>query len=336
VYGQLQICGNGQLKEYVQVGSAESLRQDCKESNQALLASMKEDEFAAELHKLTMEDAKLGRMTFPVPANECCLSETKLQPGFGVEQGLKTNGQKKIRAVDNMSWGLCEGRRTKKRMREFSVNGHSAIPEQVKHDHIDCLAASMSRMVLLMGVTPGIFKADIAAAFRRIPIMPEHMWAAGVAYIFDGVVYVSWHKACMFGATSSVYNWDRIGALLTCIIIRVLNICLFRYVDDLFACERPASMQHAMLCVARLVRLLLGPEAIDNKKLHFGTSLDVLGMSCMLDRNGLCLRPAADKKKKCLETVLGALESGVLHAGCAQKLAGRLSWAQTFTSWVGQ
>ena len=52
MYGQLQICGNGQLKEYVQVGSEESLKQDCKESNQALLASMKEDEFAAELHKL--------------------------------------------------------------------------------------------------------------------------------------------------------------------------------------------------------------------------------------------------------------------------------------------
>ena len=46
---------------------------------------------------------------------------------------------------------------------------------------------------------------------------------------------VSWHNACMFGASSSVYNWDRIGEVLTVIAVRWLGICLFRYVDDLFA-----------------------------------------------------------------------------------------------------
>jgi len=315
------------------------------------LKLLKRDEFEDELHELTLEDARLGRMTQPIPVEQCCLDGTKLHPRscgmssclcvglqrwllvlfrFGVVQGVKANGAPKVRAVDNMSWAHCAGRRSKKRVKAHSVNGFCAVPERVKHDHLDELAASMKLFLLWMGTLPGLFKADVSAAFRRIPLRPDHAWAAGVVYRQGNSVWVSWHKACMFGATSSVYNWERIGALLTSIIIRVLNICLFRYVDDLFAAERLESMEHAMQCVARLVRLLLGPDSMDEKKLQFGAKLDILGINCMLAEAGLYLMPAEKKAEKCIETIRAALGSGVMHAGCAQKLAGRLSWAQTF------
>ena len=111
MYGQLPICGNGELKEYMQIGSEASLKQDSSKTNQTLLASMGDDEFETELHRLKMEDARLGRITTPVPVSECYLSETKLHPRFGVAQGLKPNGEQKVRAVDNMSWGLCKTKR---------------------------------------------------------------------------------------------------------------------------------------------------------------------------------------------------------------------------------
>ena len=50
----------------------------------------------------------------------------------------------------------------------------------------------------------------------------------------------------------------------------------------------------------------------------------------MLAEAGLYLMLAEKKAAKCIETIRAALVSGVMHAGCAQKLAGRLSWAQTF------
>jgi hypothetical protein len=38
-------------------------------------------------------------------------------------------------------------------------------------------------------------------------------------------------------------------------------------------------MEHALRCLARLIRVLLGPSAVANKKLAFGKRLDVLGVS---------------------------------------------------------
>ena len=39
-----------------------------------------------------------------------------------------------------------------------------------------------------MGELPGLWKADVDAAFRRLPIKAEHRWAASVAFRLDGEV----------------------------------------------------------------------------------------------------------------------------------------------------
>ena len=42
---------------------------------------------------------------------------------------------------------------------------------------------------------------------------------------------------------------------------------------------RKKTMEHALQCLARLIRVLLGPSAVPDKKLAFGKSLGVLGVS---------------------------------------------------------
>ena len=60
--------------------------------------------------------------------------------------------------------------------------------------------------------------------------------------------YVSYHRACPFGATSSVHSWERVGAAITVIARRLLRIPAFRYVDDLFGADRQAhSFLHALV-----------------------------------------------------------------------------------------
>ena len=85
---------------------ADELGQHCLEHNQKLLATMKEDVHAGRLYELTLEDAKLGRMSHPVPGEwthpvstlpspkclhapvqKCDLSSMLLHPRFAVEQG---------------------------------------------------------------------------------------------------------------------------------------------------------------------------------------------------------------------------------------------------------
>ena len=35
---------------------------------------------------------------------------------------------------------------------------------------------------------PGLAKVDVDAAFRRLPLLPAHRWAAAVAFMFAGTV----------------------------------------------------------------------------------------------------------------------------------------------------
>jgi len=85
---------------------------------------------------------------------------------------------------------------------------------------------------------------------------------------------------------------------------------------------RPEIREHSLECFARLVRLLLGPDAIAETKLEHGVSLVVLGIKIKLSKKGLKCRPAGSKTTKWLQTIDAALESGKLCAGSASKLAG--------------
>ena len=82
-----------------------------------------------------------------------------------------------------------------------------------------------------------------------------------------------------------------------------------------------------MHCFARFVRVLLGPDAIERKKMDMGLSLTVLGAQLELSTAGYTCRPAPSTVAKCLQSIAEALQEGVLLPGEAQKLAGRLSWS---------
>jgi hypothetical protein len=168
---------------------------------------------------------------------------------------------------------------------------------------LDDLINFCRKMVLLLGVVPALFKADIASAFRRIPLMPEHVWAAGIMYRHAGRIWTSVHKSCPFGAKASVLNWERVGRFLCTVARRLLHIAMFEYVDDYFAAENPCVVEHAMQCFAKIVRALLGSSAIAADKLMFGASLDILGVNVMLAWD----RSSYEKMKKCLVVIRSIL-----------------------------
>ena len=138
-------------------------------------------------------------------------------------------------------------------------------------------------------------------------------------------VMISEHWACPFGSSSAVYNWERVGAMLAAIATSMLYIATLRYVDDFIAPEAPDTMAHAMNCFARLIRALMGASSIQDRKLGCGSVLTWLGISIAPALHGFRLRPAVDKAMKCIGTIRNALADKYLSAGCAEKLAGRLT-----------
>ena len=153
---------------------------------EALLAELREDEHAGELLRLTREDADMGRMSWPIPVKEGGVKECLLCPRFAVRQS-KTDGSIKLRAVDNLSWsaGWVKDRAA---MKEWSVNGHAVPSEKLKHEALDELCSVLEAFVELTDHCPGLWKADIDAAFRRIPIRADQRWACGVAFRAHGKV----------------------------------------------------------------------------------------------------------------------------------------------------
>ena len=101
--GELDCSGVGTPTPVDLVKNVAELKASCQTHNTELLPQLREDSNASELLRLASEDAKLGRMSFPKPAQADGMSEILLNPRFGVEQ-LKEDGSVKVRAVDHLSW----------------------------------------------------------------------------------------------------------------------------------------------------------------------------------------------------------------------------------------
>ena len=154
----------------------------------------------------------------------------KLHPRFGVGQGVKSDGSVKVsksiivyasassvfasvqvRAVDHFSWVPTSNRkrgRDKETRRIGSTNGCASVCEKLKHDHLDDLLSAVCVFLSVTAAIPGwflcfrlgfvvacvfvsgLFKVDVNAAYSRVPIAPDHRWAAGVVYRFKSW---SWH-----------------------------------------------------------------------------------------------------------------------------------------------
>jgi hypothetical protein len=144
-----------------------ALERSCAASNAALVAELRLDVHADELMRITLDDAAMGRMTTPIPIEQCDTSRMLLHPRFGVEQH-REDGSLKVRAVDNFSWASADvsavhsgERPSKKARKEKSVNGHTAAGEKMHHDGVDALSLALVRMVDVVGIVPGLIKVGV-------------------------------------------------------------------------------------------------------------------------------------------------------------------------------
>ena len=329
--GKLPVSGIGTPCADAVARPLSELKSQCQASNAALLRSLKQAEHSDKLLDMMAADAEVGRMTPPVPVDVVDLEAVRLSPRFAVEQE-KEDGRLAIRPVDNFSWcarptHIWRKAAKKQDLIGESVNGFCVATERLHHDHLDKLVAAAGSITTKSGRVCGLFKADIDAAYRRVPLQPSHVWASAVAVLHEGLVWVSMHNCCPFGAVAAVHAWERIGALVNHIARKALKLATCRYVDDYFACEGLETLEHAAGCFARLVRIILGPDALAVHKLAHGPNLCILGVDLALDSFGYSGKPARSKLLKWKRSMCEVLRVGKLSAGDASKLAGRLQWS---------
>ena len=138
----------------------------------------------------------------------------------------------------------------------------------------------------------------------------------------EGNIFISKHVVMPFGAISAVHAWDRIAKLLRTIGRVLLKLPILTYVDDYFGTESEELVEHAKSCFARVVKCLLGDDALSASKLQHGNPLDILGLEFHITPEGIRCKPSCDKVKKWVYTIEEALKSNSLGPGSASKLAG--------------
>ena len=87
IFGFLDASGNGNPKPVEMKGDCKALCGDRANANSGLLASLKEDPHSDVLLEKVLEDARLGRMSFPMKVGDVNLADIVLSPRFAVEQG---------------------------------------------------------------------------------------------------------------------------------------------------------------------------------------------------------------------------------------------------------
>ena len=103
---------------------------------------------------------------------------------------------------------------------------------------------------------------------------------------------------------------------------------------------RVETVEHGLGCFARLVRLLLGADAIEESKLGCGARLGVLGVDITMSLRGFLFQPEPDKCKRWMAEIKQVLESNRLSPGmqlsvciCVRACGAALCWQVRQASW---
>ena len=293
----------------------EQLRGECRQRNERIVAELREDKHSKLLVDEIRKDLSEGRMTNPKHIVPEDLDSLLLAKRFSVEQGIKEDGSTKIRAIDDETdsgLNLC------------THGGH-----KIKCNNIDFLVRAIHEYSFHAGGFKklSLWKADVKSAYRRIPIAPNQRWMTWIALLDGGDIKISRHNAMMFGAVGSVLAWDRVGELLATIALKLLRVPSGRWVDDFFCAEPTGTTEHVEICFARLVRALLGQDAVENRKLERGNPLTGLGVDIEISANESTVWPTRDLLNKWQEELKSCANKGAMSSGLASKMAGRLNFA---------
>ena len=173
-------------REYPAADSIDKLRSGCRASNLRVLASLSDDAHADAMATDMAQEACEGLMTSLMPARELDLDAHLLSKRYGIVQGTRVDGTTKLRAVDDMSESGC--------------NMACEPTEKLKCNGIDELCAVAMMLHRLGAGNLKLWKADIAKAYRRVPVDPADRWATWVCLSVSGIPMVAQHNAMPFGA----------------------------------------------------------------------------------------------------------------------------------------
>ena len=167
-----------------------------------------------------------------------------------------------------------------------------------------------------------ISKADIANAFRIIPIHPDSYYLLG--FTWEGKFYFD--KSLAMGCSNSCNTFEKLSTAIQWIMINKFNVtCMSHILDDFMFFGRPGTQQ----CAHSLYSFIQFAESIgitlkQEKTVHPSTSVELHGL--LIDTMTMQVRLPEDKLIKARESVLKMSKKKNTTLKELQSLIGLLSF----------
>ena len=247
---------------------------------------------------------------------------------FPADEGWKEKRgewMRKVRCIDDFS--------------ASGVNSAASPGEVVRHDTLDRFVAVLCKIMLASADGVALRKEDFVNAFKTLPLASSHLQYAVVTWDSAAAQGQALQLlACPFGATASVYSWERFGAAVRAILAELFLVVYLRFVDDLFGADRAVAEAPHLATpagasdVARaVVTDLLGWELDPEKRVAQAHSAPVLGVEFAIDKRAQCIRISIPPAKigNWQQEIRNCLARNCLQPDEARKLAGKLNWGSS-------
>lgn len=240
------------------------------------------------------------RPTQPVPDEEVFIAFS-----FSVEQ------RDKIRRIED--WSASFHNST---IAAFDVPTHHSVTS-----FVHCI-----RRFAQHGVPCVAWGHDLDSAYRQLPIKhPKFCYV--VLALPDGPSL--WrHNSMSFGATASVWNFNRYADAVQFLARKMLITPAFHFVDDFAGFEPPSMADSGHRAFSEFFGIL-GIETKSTKAQPPAPQQRLLGVDLRVEPHAVVVAPCPDRVQKVLVLIDSVLQTNSLAPPLAQKLAGKINFLNT-------
>ena len=193
------------------------------------------------------------------------------------------------------------------------------------HDDINTYVQLLFRLALAGHLTK-VWCQDLWAAYRQFPVQRPNQ---AFALLLTPAGPTLWqHSVLPFGASSSVWFFNRCVDALAFLARSLLLILLIHYVDDIGCPDSATSAGSSFKFFAELCEIL-GMRLKPSKAQAPATRHKLLGVVLEVLTEGIRLSPAPERVQKVLAAIEEALLHDALEPAVAQRLTGKLGFLAT-------
>ena len=320
-----------------QVISSATIAQ-CKPSGDAAL-----DE---EVFKQTMEERDNGWMRGPFSPetlSEMFPNGWVASNRFGLRQATK------VRNIDNLkTTSINYALSTTEKLALMDTDDFAAITRMIMdsyNPHDKAINITLDNGEKLTGVVHQawivdnrlswkIRTLDLEAAYKQLCNSPSTKWACVIAVYNPSTKSVDLmvSDVLAFGATSSVYSFNRFARGLWTIAVVILDLLCTQFYDDYPSLEPGPSARGAKLAFESLLKILGWTWAKGKKDLNFEHASDLLGVNfdvTDLDLGTVTVSNKPSRISSVCETIKSILVDRALSSHLAAELAGKIQYADS-------